>query len=610
MVASDVNEVRRDTPAATRWVPSAGRRVAFVLLIFVLAATLRILHYREASRSPLRDDFLHLHDSRYYDQQARRAVAGGGLTDDVFFMAPLYPYALSMVYRCVAIATGELPHGAIAHADRSLGKPTYGVEVDGALYLQCLLGALTCVLIYDLARRMGGSVAGIVAGLGAAVYAPSIYHDGLLMATGLITFVNVAAICAVYHAARRQSSAWWVAGGTLVGLCVVAHGTALALLPGVLVWMLFVLKGRVRRRLSACVLFAGPVCVCVVLVAIRNYMVGRDVVLLTSNGGLTFLIGNQAEATGSFKDIPPQLSELPGSTLAWQLLGFHRKPGQPSPSQVSRVLRDRAFEEIFDHPAAAIRLFWKKLTLFLNKVEVGSNVQFHFCERFSRVLRMPLPDFALLGPIGLTGAVCSLWRWRKYSLLHVWLAAQIAVYTIMFVLGRYRMVAVACLLVFAGIQVAWWIDAVRARRVRAVLLSLGVLAIAFLFVHQDVEGFDRQRAWGGQYHLLAIRAAERGENDKAIEYCREALQHDLAPDIEPFGRMKCLTTLAELCIEEGQWDSAREAAQEILDKLAGVPDSRLVEYQRNTARRVLRQARLRIGSKGGWLDKAASPPDG
>ncbi|MCP4594349.1 MAG: glycosyltransferase family 39 protein [bacterium] len=567
--------------AARRWYE---RPLLAGTLIFVLAAGMRVAHYAEVKESPLHDDHIYLHDARYYDMLARRAAAGEGLTDDAFFMAPLYPLALSLPYRILGAA--PLPSGE---------APTYGREIHVAAFGQCVWGAFTCVLIFVVGRRVAGDAAGWIAGLMAALYSMFVFQDSLLMATLLITSVNVAAVLVLLRAERGRSAVWWLLGGLMLGLCILAHGTALLLIPGVLVWIGVGVSGlspreRVIRGLLVC-LAAGS---CVALVAVRNHRVGQDWVPLTSNAGLTLFIGNHAGADGSFAPLPTELRNIPGSTLGWHLHGFRRSPNDPSPSENSRRFRQAALEYITTHPLDEARLLWRKFRLLCSSVETGTNDQLYFHKRFSGVLRLPLLSAGVLIPIGLTGVVCSLGRWRRLSLLYVWLAAQIAAYTAMFVLARYRLVAMSCLMVFAAVQLVWWVEWLRMRRYRAVGLSLLLLGVWALFVHWPVEGFSRERGWAIQYGLLAERYAEQGRGDDAIACFEQALQHDFSPMDELMFRTEYLTALAKLYAEGKDWAGVLRVSREAEDVLERMPTTRGTTARRRWFTRMGNEAQAHI----------------
>lgn len=550
------------------------------MLIFVLAAAVRIVHVADVLGCPFhRGGYIYMNDSRYYDLQARNILEGKREWRDVYFMAPLYPYALAAAY--VFLREPDTASDA--------GEPTYKYNVDAVRYLQAIGGALICVLIYWLGRQLAGPAAGIIAGLIAVFYGMFIFQDGLLLATQLITFLNVVAILVLWRAARGRSFLWWLAGGAMLGICMVGHGTALLLLPGVVVWILVAVPApRLRTRLIRCGGVVAGAVACVAPVTIRNYVVGQDWVLLTANAGMNFYIGNNAEATGTFKHFLH--ADLPGATLVWYMRGYQRdRDKNPKPSEVSRIIRNRALAFIREHPGRELGLLALKFRLFWNSLELGIKDQYYFYKNFAHVLRWPLPTFGVLAPLGLTGVVFSLTRWRTFALLYVWIAVQTAAFTITFVLGRYRLVAVACLMVFAGFQIVWWVEALRGRRYRAVGLSLIPLVVFSMGVNWPVPGFSRERGYGEQYRILAERTRATGDEKQAVQLYRTALEYDFAPWDEGERRYDCYESLSLLCGRQKQWYEVLDAARQALALVDTLPETK---YDRQEERTKLQARRL------------------
>lgn len=550
--------------------------------ILVLAAGLRIAHFQPVAASSLGNQLTYLFDATYYDQQARRLIATGRLTDDVFFMTPLYPAVLAGMYRLA----GGLDAEAAASGEAAAGA------VRAAGYVQCIWGAVTCVLIYLLGRRLAGDLAGLIAGGAAAAYGPFIFHDGLLLATQLVTFLNVAALLVLVRAGQSGGQLWWVLGGGLLALCIVAHGTALLLVPGIVLWILVDAAGQSwRARLWRCVPVLVLPAAAVLGVALRNHHVGQDWVPLTSNSGLAFYIGNGPGATGTFRPLPPEDAGVAGANLEYRLRGWQRGPNDPRPSAIARLFRAKAWDTIAADPVGWAGLLWQKARLFWNAVEFGSHDQYYFCgAHFSPVLRGPVLTFGLIGPLGLVGAVYALRRWRTYLLVYAWLASQVAAYTLTFVLGRFRLVAVACLLVLAGAQAAWWVEQWRARRRRAVLLSLVPLSVLVVFVHLVIPGFDRQRGYGGQYRILAVQELRAGSPAGAIRNYEQALRYDFAPFDEAEKRIDCLTWLAQLYGDAARPNDAARAAREALELLDARPVNEETRAQRALLQQMYRKA--------------------
>jgi len=147
------------------------------LAIVGLAAGVRIAYAVASRQSPF---FSHLDlDSLFYDKWARQIAAGDWIGTKVFFMGPLYPYFLAVVYKIA-------------------GPGLLKVKI-----IQGVLGALTAGLTFLLAREIFGKVAGLVAGFIAALYVPFIFYDTSILFPVLATLLNTSMLYFLYRGVLR-----------------------------------------------------------------------------------------------------------------------------------------------------------------------------------------------------------------------------------------------------------------------------------------------------------------------------------------------------------------------------------------------------------------------
>ncbi len=159
------------------------------LAIFGTALALRLLHVWQMRGTPYFTVLMG--DARGYDQWAQRLAGGDWVGTDVFYQAPLYPYFLGVVY-------------AFA------GHDLLAVRI-----VQALVGSLSAVLVGVAGARLFSPRAGLIAGLGLAIYAPAIFFDGLIQKSVLdVAFVSVAlaAIAAILTGGQDRRG-WWLAVG-------------------------------------------------------------------------------------------------------------------------------------------------------------------------------------------------------------------------------------------------------------------------------------------------------------------------------------------------------------------------------------------------------------
>lgn len=351
-------------------------------LILVISAALRLaffLAFRESDLSKVP-----LLDAETYHEWAVNLVSGNPGWNETYWMGPLYPHWLALVYF------------------------VFGISMHAAQALQLLLTLLNVWLVYVFSRRLletsglqGVAPAGslLATALYAGYAAPVFYAGFLLMATVSTTTFLLAAWQAV-RAVDKPTPRNWILLGLLTGLAGLARGNVLLLLftMPVLLWLRSETRGR-RLRLAA--LFAAGVLAMVTPVTVRNMIVARDFVLLTSNAGINLLIGQQASGGGIFKPVigDPEAEHDPSMEMSLEWEQGRDVKG----SEVSRTLAGRAWETFRDDfsnmPAHYARKVWR----FWSGYELPQIAAYdHWHVRFWS-LRVMLVPYLLLTTLGLAG---------------------------------------------------------------------------------------------------------------------------------------------------------------------------------------------------------------
>ena len=434
---------------------SAGRR-SDLILVAAAALLVRALYFAEYRGSPF-FDFIHL-DPRYYHDWALQIAAGDWLGKEVFEQSPLYPYLLAL-YLVVA-----------------------GPGLTLLRVIQFGAGAVTAALTCALGRRFFGRGAGIVAGIGAALYGPFLFYEGQVMKEFLTPLFSSAMLILLYRGMEqeRPRRAFHAGAGVCIGLAALVRDNFLLLLP-ILGACLLAARGRgegagtareavgarhegtgggrerVRpagarfsrsRWIDAGALAAGTLAV-LLPVAWRNHHVAGEWVLTTSGGGEVFYIGNGPHANGAYVPPPwvranPRFEHEDFRARAREITGRDL-----SRSEASRFWWGEGLKAIRDDPWRWVRLEIRKAALFLNDHELPDNYSFDSFRRFSWVLTLA-PKFGWVAAFAAPGLIASAPRWRELALLYLAGAGYMASVMIFFNFARFRLPFVPILLVFAG----------------------------------------------------------------------------------------------------------------------------------------------------------------
>lgn len=480
--------------------PVTRRECIAVALIFLAALALRLLHLAELQTN---DPFFELPavDAGMYHAWAQRIADGDWLGERIFVNGPAYPYLLALVYS------------------------VFGPSLLAAKALQATLGALDCVLVWWLARRLFDARVGLVAAALVAGYGMLLFYEGTLVVANLQLTLTLLTLWLVLRAFESPSAGRWWLAGAIVGLASLARPTAL--LFGALVAGGVLLGVRrelgVASRVGFAAIFAAGVVLAVAPVTLRNAAVGDDFVLVTSSGGMNLYTGNNPSANGMFqvpRIFPQFLADDPWEQPAM----FHKAAEQVSgrelrPSEASRFWRGQALEWIRENPGAWWRLSLRKLRLSVNVAEPWNIRSLTLSRDFSWVLRLPLLGFGVLAPLALAGIAFSGRDWRRLYPLYAMLGSIWAALLVFFVISRYRLPAVPVLAIFAGFTCVHAFDAMNERRWPRLALLAACIAGAAVVVNVRAVGEDLSVAYynlGNRYKTLEQWELAIDAYDKAI----------------------------------------------------------------------------------------------
>ncbi len=401
-------------------------------------------------------------DAEYYDDMARAIASQGVIRPGAYFMGPLYPYFLALVYS------------------------TYGRDFLVVRLIQAMGGALSVVVTFYLGRWVFRPAVGLLAALLLCFYGAITFYEGQMLMTWLGTLLNVSALAALISARRHSGLVRYAAAGLLIGLSALARANVLVFVPVALAWIVWIAPAVNRRRIKALV-FAVAVVVAVLPATIHNYVASRDFVLVTSNAGLNFYIGNSAPATGIFYP-PPGVDFLDDTTTR---IYIERKLGRDMrPSEISRYWFGEAIRDIAADPAHAVWLLFRKAGLFFNGYELPQLESFDIARQRHGILRFLFVGFWFLGSLGIVGIVFSLGRWKENFPLWGFVLAYAVSIIAFFVTARFRVPVVPVLSLFAANALIVILPRYLVT-IRRSAVFFGAFAAILLLTNPSLFGWDR-----------------------------------------------------------------------------------------------------------------------
>jgi tetratricopeptide (TPR) repeat protein len=478
-------------PRTRAWIPLAA--------VGLVALAIRLAHQWELGGSvPFS---VLMGDSRQYDEWAVRIASGQWLGTEVFYQTPLYPYFLAVVY-------------ALA-----------GHEVGIVRVVQAVLGASACVFLGLAARRFFSDRVGIAAASLLALYPPAIFFDGLVQKSSLDVLLVTLTLALL---ARFQDRLDWrsLAGaGVSAALLAINRENARLVSPVVAVWLLAGFRAvPIRRRAVWTAVFLAASFAVLLPVGLRNYAVGGEFLLSTSQLGPNLYIGNNSRASGSYEPLVPgrgdaMYERADAMRIASEAAGRTLSPGEASDYWVRRT-----FHEIAGQPARWVALVGKKLLLAVNAGEIADTESIEAYADFSTLLRGLLwLDFGIVLPLAVFGAWTTRADWRRLWLLYALVGGLTLSVALFYVVARYRHPLVPPLLMFSAAGLVALAESVRKRQVRPVLAGVALAAVAAVVTHLPMKVVHDET-----YLNLGSALVQAGRAAEAIPMLRRAASADTA----------------------------------------------------------------------------------
>ncbi len=528
------------------------------LALLAIALVVRVAYLLSIQNDPL-FHFPQVDGRIFWDRALALAGGGGGVREAVYFKPPLFSSILSLVIRL------------------------FGESAGTARIVLAALSALTAPIIARIARPIAGVWGARLAGLFAALYAPGLFLGAELLPASTVLLLNVGMLLALAAAERSRKLHLYGIAGLLLGLSALARPTILLFVP------LLMMRYRREWRGAGALLLVG-VMIAVAPATFHN-MSGGDRLLISSNGGLNFYMGNHEGADGRSARAA-ELPDEPGEAARAAVAIASRESGRSLlPSEVSRFWFRRGLAWITDHPADWIALTFKRLIFLTNNHEISDNIDFYALAEKSAPLRFTPLRFGILFVLSIVG-LKRLLSSREGRLIALYALAVSIPSLLFFVVGRFRLPLLPFLSIAAVLGVAETVALRRRPTTKAIAGRVGAILAAgsltmlgtfdvradmtwhyhylvgdALFRQGNVEGglasfeesFRRNNRSAATRNALGFLYAETGgQLELAEELVRGAIE------IDPARRRFYLDSLGRILYRQGRLDQSAALLEEAI----------------------------------------------
>ena len=396
-------------------------------------------------------------------------------------------------------------------------------------FIQAVIGAGSCMLLAAAGMALFGKY-GAVAGALLAIYPPAIFLDGLREKSTLVCFFTAALLylLAARHARFREFLA-----GVVLGLLSLTRENALLLAVPVLLWILSNDSHGTRWLTwrAAAALLAG--CVLVLLpVGARNYAVGGEFHLTTSQFGPNFYIGNHAGARGLYDPLVPGRGNAADERGDAVRLAEEASGRTLSPDEVSSFWTARALEFIRTQPGAWLGQLARKLALAFNASEIADTESQEVYAEWSSLLRALAPvSFGVMFCLAVFGVCMTADAWRRLWFLYAIALTYTLSIVIFYVFARYRFPLVPVLILFAAGGIAAWRET-SARPMRRWAFVALVIAGGLTYLPLENTRIDRISHY---VNIANAFLADPRKRDQAAAFYDKALHESPQSPAAHFG---------------------------------------------------------------------------
>ena len=419
-------------------------------------------------------------DSAVYVNWAQLINQQGWLGSEIFYRAPFYPYLLSIIF-------WFSPNNFLAVCS-----------------MQLALGMCSVLLIYSIGKRIYCEEAGLIAAGLSLLYSPLTFFETKILPTTTGVFLGLLSVYLLTRAEEEKKLYCWLGGAATLGLATLCRPNYLLMIPLIIFGMLILYKKQLRETFIPLLIVVLAPSVIIGTVTLRNYLVGKDYILISANAGITFAQGNNPMARGSMAIIPGFSGEVTNQRYEETRIAERVTGRKLKPSEVNTFWFKRGFRFIRERPGEYLKLLLYKGAILCNNVELGNNYLLGVDIQVTPWLKLAFLPFGFIMAWAVIGFV-RIWLERPaaLALLAAFIGSFLTV-LIFYANSRYRMTLLPPAIIMAGGGLDYLLR--NPRRFGIILLVFGLTFFLSLppFMPIDDAHLTRShsRAWahlGGAY---------------------------------------------------------------------------------------------------------------
>ena len=414
----------------------------FPILLIILACLVRIVYFYQFQANPFSNHLPELWDQTLYHEGAKALIEGDPFAngfDGPNQQSPFYQYFLGLVYFF------------------------FGVELVSAWITQLILGVISTVLLYTIAKHYMSQGSAFTAGIIFTFYGGNWFYECTLYRASLITFLVLLTYLLLLRFGERPSIGLLVGSALSLSFLTQARTNLIFFVPFALVYLwrkVFSLNNTGKKWLAGflVIFFLASLPLLIWVKQIHGHWGLYD-----QTGGENLYLANSPDY--------PVRSVVHDNEYR-KLLTSERLGSIPA---LQLILND-----IAERPLEVTKVYLKKVYYYFNNYEVPTTHNYYLSSELSPVLSWGSIPFGVIASLGVSGFFWSWIAWKRLTLLHAFFLGNLIAYLPFFIFSRYRLSMVPFLCIFSAfiLQVIYQRFQIRELRVFSLVLIL-VFALGF-----------------------------------------------------------------------------------------------------------------------------------
>jgi tetratricopeptide (TPR) repeat protein len=256
-------------------------------------------------------------------------------------------------------------------------------------------------------------------------------------------------------------------------------------------------------------------------------------VLISSQGGVNFYIGNNTQADGLTMVMPDVKLDL---SLPWNefvtttnRIAESTSGHKMTASEISSYWNGKAIDFIVSHPLDFLNLTTKRLIYFFSGYENSDQADIYQYKSYSPILNLLIFDhvlkfpFGLISPLALLGIMFPFKQRRYLIVIYIFMIAYIPTVILFLVTARHRLAVVAILMIFAAFSISKFAMFLNRKAYRQFAIYFGGFLI--LAVATNLKPFGLGYDSSAQFNYQKGQVLDKqGKFPEAIAAYRESVR--------------------------------------------------------------------------------------